>query len=189
MKSIDQLWAKLKDVELVQVRPSEMEAIYRRIFEFEGDAPLIVEIGSAHGASSIILAEAVKEIGGVLHCFDTYPENYYDQEKFGEYAKKAFLKNMQPYEKDYFFHQADSSNVNDLTFGRIYVAFIDGMHSYEAVKKDCENILPLMRSGGYVAFHDYNNVAFSGVKKAADEACAGWEKVNDVWDLVIFKKP
>jgi cephalosporin hydroxylase len=102
MKTIDQLWAKLKDVELVQVRPSEMEAIYRRIFEFEErGAPLLVEIGSAHGASSIILAEAARELGGKLYCIDHFPEDYYAQEKFGSYAKVAFLKNLFPeYEKE-----------------------------------------------------------------------------------------
>jgi predicted O-methyltransferase YrrM len=72
--------------------------------------------------------------------------------------------------------------------GGIDFLFVDGDHEYAAVQKDCQLYLPLLRSGAYVAFHDYNNVAYSGVKQAADEACAGWEKVNDVWDLVIFKK-
>jgi hypothetical protein len=95
MRKIEELWELLKDVELVQVRPSEMEAIYKHIFEFRN--PTIVEIGSAHGASSIILANAAREMQGHLICIDSFPEYYYGQEKFGNYARVAFLKNLYPY--------------------------------------------------------------------------------------------
>jgi predicted O-methyltransferase YrrM len=193
MKTIGDLWRKLENVELVQVRPSEMEAIYKRIFEFEDDKPLIVEIGSAHGASSIILADAAEELDGKLICIDSFPENYYDQEKFGDHARQAFKANLKAYNIR-FLDMPSSEAITEVRavvagLKPISVLFIDGMHSYEAVKQDCELYLPLLRPGGYVAFHDYNNVAFSGVKQAADEATRGWEKSNDVWDLVIFRKP
>ena len=184
MKTIEQLWKLLKDVELIQVRPSEMEALYKHCFEFE--MPVIVEVGCAHGASSIILAEAANELGGVLHCYDPFPNNYYNQDKFGDYAKEAFLKNMKPYRNDYILHEAKS---NECDLSPIDVLFIDGDHNYEDVLVDCNNLLPLLKSGGYVGFHDYNNVAFSGVKKAVDETCAGWPTTDDVWDLIIKRKP
>jgi predicted O-methyltransferase YrrM len=193
MRKIEELWELLKDVELVQVRPSEMEAIYKHVFEFRN--PTIVEIGSAHGASSIILANAAREMQGHLICIDSFPEYYYGQEKFGNYARVAFLKNLYPYRGnlDLIDKPSDQAieygkkNFMDFACYGFNVLFVDGDHSYVGVKEDCELYLPLLVSGGYVAFHDYNNVAF-GVKQAVDEFCSGWEK-ESVWDLAIFKKP
>lgn len=194
MKSIKDLWKKLEFVELVQVRPSEMEALYKHAFEFEH--PTILEIGSAHGASSIILAEAAKELGGHLICVDSYPEDYYDQDKFGAYAKKAFEKNVAnkyPGIVKPIYRTSDSAfaeirDMLDLNGKYFDIVFIDGSHEYGDVKKDCENYLPMLKSGGYVGFHDYNNVAFSGVKNAADEFTSDWES-QSVWDLMIRRKP
>ena len=187
MKTIEQLWKKLEKVELIQVRPQEMELMYKHCFEFE--KPLFIEIGSAHGASSIILAEAAKELKGGLICIDHYPENYYDQDKFGGYARKAFKKNTKEYKNIITYLDMPSSEaINRVKGWECDILFIDGNHDYEAVKEDCVNFLPILARGGYVGFHDYNNVAFSGVKKAADMFCAGWEK-ESVWDLAVFKKP
>lgn len=186
MKTIDELWALLKDVELVQVRPSEMEILYKHCFEFE--EPFIVEIGSAHGASSIILAEAATELNGVLHCFDTYPEYYYGQDKFGKYARDAFEKNMTPYQSAYTLHVADSSVALEILHHGIDILFIDGDHSYDGVAHDCRNLIPLLKVGGYVGFHDYNNPAFGGVKQAADEFTGNWPTESE-WDLIVRRKP
>ena len=38
--------------------------------------------------------------------------------------------------------------------GQVDFMFIDGDHSYEGVKQDFWNYLPLLKEGGYVAFHD-----------------------------------
>jgi len=187
MKSIKELWEKLDKVELVQVRPEEMEPMYRHCFEF--NKPRIVEIGSAHGASSIIFSEAVRELGGHLTCIDSYPENYYNQEKFGSYAKRQFLKNIKPYNEFVtFINMPSEEAVKELLPLKISILFIDGSHEYKDVANDCKNYLPFLASGGYVGFHDYNNVAFDGVKKAADEYTTGWES-ESYWDLVIRKKP
>lgn len=191
MKTIDELWKLLQNVELIQIHASEAEAMYKHCFEFQH--PLIVEIGCAHGASSIILAEAAKELGGLLTCFDTYPEDYPGAApgKFGVYAQRAFEKNLESYGDVMSFFKSDSSKVAGVIGSRkIDLLFIDGDHYYDGVSFDCKNLLSLVKPGGYVAFHDYNNQgAFPGVKKAADEACAGWEKTDSVWDLAIFKKP
>jgi predicted O-methyltransferase YrrM len=36
------------------------------------------------------------------------------------------------------------------------LVFIDGLHTYEYVKKDTINYMPLLREGGYLLFHDVN---------------------------------
>ena len=45
---------------------------------------------------------------------------------------------------------------------------IDGDHSYEGVKADCENYLPYLADGGFVLFHD-SCLPDWGVKKVVDE--------------------
>lgn len=194
MKTAYELWDKLQNVELVQVRPIEMDAMIQTVKGVK--KPVIVEIGSAHGASSLIFAETVKDKGGKLICIDNYPEDYYGQEKFGSYARKAFMQNvMKPYGRYVTLLEYPSSEaiarVRQLVDvdGWIDLLFIDGDHSYETVQKDCELYLPLLRSGGHVGFHDYNNPAFGGVKQAADEACAGWGEGRKYWDLTVFRKP
>lgn len=192
MKKIEDLWQLLKDVELVQVRPIEMEAMYKHCFEFE--RPGIVEIGSAHGASSIILAEAARELNGSLICIDHFPEDYYGQEKFGNYGRKAFKKNIKPYQDVVYHINLSSEAAKHQVFNILHelrkdlcILFIDGNHDYEAVKRDIQNYVPLVRSGGYIGFHDYYNVSF-GVQKAVDENREGLEGPTQYWDLAVFKK-
>jgi hypothetical protein len=33
--------------------------------------------------------------------------------------------------------------------------YIDGMHTYDQVKKDIKNYLPFLREGGFIGGHDY----------------------------------
>jgi predicted O-methyltransferase YrrM len=48
------------------------------------------------------------------------------------------------------------------------VVFIDMEHTYNAVKKDIELWLPKVKSGGYIAGHDYCK-GWEGVMRAVDE--------------------
>ena len=61
----------------------------------------------------------------------------------------------------------------DVIFDRkIGFLFIDGGHSYDQVKKDIEKYVPLVVSGGYVVFHDYN-ITHPQICQAIDEAKLG----------------
>ena len=60
--------------------------------------------------------------------------------------------------------RGDSSDINTkdqlvekLYGSKIDLLFIDGDHSYQAVKKDFELYSPLVRKGGIVVFHDIIN--------------------------------
>ncbi len=61
--------------------------------------------------------------------------------------------------------------------------WIDGDHSYEQVKRDIENYLPLVKKGGIIGGHDYDSPAFPGVKKAVDEYFDN-SKIEKVIDYV-----
>ena len=47
------------------------------------------------------------------------------------------------------------------------MAFIDGCHAYEYVRKDTENALRAVRKGGVVMWHDYGMI--KEVSRAVDE--------------------
>lgn len=63
--------------------------------------------------------------------------------------------------------------------------FIDGEHSYEAVKEDIMCWLPKAKEGGWIGGHDYANVGrFAGVSRAVDEAFG--KRVKEDVDLTWF---
>ena len=59
----------------------------------------------------------------------------------------------------------------------IDLVFIDGAHTYDAVRQDIDAWLPKLKPGGIISGHDYRNRTvyqrkghdFSGVEKAVDE--------------------
>ncbi len=63
-------------------------------------------------------------------------------------------------------------------------AFIDGDHSYEGCKSDFNAWSPLIKSGGWMAFHDVDQPA---VKQVIDES--GWEVVEIAHRIGVIKKP
>ena len=67
--------------------------------------------------------------------------------------------------------------------------YIDGDHSYKAVKADFEAWWPKIRPGGYVFGDDYGSKGSSGVKPAIDQfARKVGVKVNIIGWTAINKK-
>ena len=80
-----------------------------------------------------------------------------------------FLKNTAPYRdkikplRGYSYEiRKDWSPQKKIDF-----LWIDGDHSYEGVKRDIEDWLPLVKKNGFVCFHDYRDEP--DVKEAVDE--------------------
>lgn len=63
--------------------------------------------------------------------------------------------------------------------------FIDGLHSYEQVLKDCENYYPKIKKGGLFSGHDYRVIdsVNRAVNEFADKVNVSeiGETQNDVW--------
>jgi hypothetical protein len=47
--------------------------------------------------------------------------------------------------------------------------FIDGLHTYEQLKKDLDNYSTIIKRGGVIACHDYNHGSFPELTTAIDE--------------------
>ncbi|MCK5175920.1 MAG: class I SAM-dependent methyltransferase, partial [Planctomycetes bacterium] len=57
---------------------------------------------------------------------------------------------------------------------KIDVVFVNGNHSYEAVKSDTADALKMVKAGGYVIWHDFANYGdTNGVTRAVLEALPG----------------
>lgn len=67
-----------------------------------------------------------------------------------------------------------AASVDDESLDLLY---IDCCHTYECVKRDIEAWISKVKTGGIVAFHDYENTAY-GVKQAVKEFCDGKFKIQ-----------
>lgn len=135
-----------------------------------GAAPLLVEIGSWKGRSTIALArglEARATPAGEVRAIDPHTGSREHHELWGEVDTYAdFLANL------------DRAGVRDRVRpmrmtsrearrehdgGPVHVLFIDGSHEYEDVRGDMDDWLPLLARGAVVGFND---VLWPGVLRA-----------------------
>lgn len=118
----------------------------------------IVEIGSYRGRSTVALAlGSQKGHDSPVYAIDPH-EQYVGVlgGNFGPEDRLAFYKNM--------LKTGCVKNVRLINLGSDEVAlawrrpigllWIDGDHSYQAVKRDFENLSRHVVAGGYIAFHD-----------------------------------
>ena len=145
-----------------------------------GDGLCILEIGALYGISlAILYNHAVTRFQDVqvacLDPFDGYYGKAIDAVLNSPVNDLTFRRNMQlanvPLE-DYRLIKYYSKDPAAIAAARelpINLLIIDGDHSYEGVKFDFDNYFPILRSGGYVIFDDYNAKEWPGVQKFIDE--------------------
>lgn len=116
----------------------------------------VLEIGVDIGNSTTALLLGVQEKGGKVTSIDIRQECGV---VYAEHPQWEFI-------------HADSTK--GFMGQRIYdVLYIDGDHSYEAIKQDLYCYAPCVKSGGLILIHDVEAVTppnvFPGVRKAFDE--------------------
>lgn len=153
-----------------------------------------IEIGVSHGYSTNFLLEFLPNLH--IHCIDPYVE--YVQMSDTKESLASFEILREKYPNQITFHQKSSDNaVDDFENESVDFIFIDGLHTYEQVKKDIENYYPKIKKEGYIFGHDYggwsaesHNVkrtgATQGVNTAVDELAKKYDKTvsfcnQDVW--------
>jgi predicted O-methyltransferase YrrM len=158
------------------------KALYAYAKEADG---AIVEIGTLRGNTAIVLAAGTRagnkqKVYAIDPC--TFPSSPVDR----------LWRNIEQADmQDWIFPiRARSQDVRLRV--EIALLFIDGDHSYAGVKRDLEWI-KLVKPGGIIAFHDYNDNKKYGVKKAVDEYLAGGAGVKKIeqikeQSLLVLKK-
>jgi predicted O-methyltransferase YrrM len=170
------------------LKPEEAATLYDLARGLPEERPVVVEIGSWLGKSSLVLGRALAhKRGGELHCIDPFNAAG-DDESRHKYGKRRdrlqgtlldeFRANMrearvldliriwQGYSNDFvseFTHPVD-------------MVFIDGNHAYDAVLRDFRDWSPLVKPGGVLAFHDVGSAVSPGPGRVVDEYLRGDEK-------------
>lgn len=162
--------------------PGWMHAIdlqlFDRILGHQSDAGIhgdVLEIGSYHGKSAIVLGYAIREDEALTVC-----------DLFGADADGVSTEGMDAYEgltvsafeAQYGqFHQrrplivAGPSSTLNLTDCEFRFAHIDGGHAYDVVRDDIALVHP-HTLGGVIAIDDYRSAHTPGVSAAAWEAAS-----------------
>jgi SAM-dependent methyltransferase len=146
-----------------------------------------IEIGCSFGETAEYL---LKNLRGYLHSIDPY-ENYVDwnsdvlDKNVNSRNYNRMRERTKPYGDRFILHKQFSDDaVNNFEDNSIDYIFIDGLHTYEQVLKDCKNYYPKIKSGGLFSGHDY--FVIKEVKRAVDEFAniVGAEVktgINDIW--------
>ncbi len=128
---------------------------------------VIVEIGSFKGKSTCFIAEGIGSRNIRFFCIDPWKDGLM-QEK-GDEIFNEFLQNTKEYKDRLSILRGFSHEVIKEwpTQRKIDFLWVDGDHSYEGIRRDILNWIPLVRKGSFICFHDYRDAP--GVKKAVDE--------------------
>jgi len=120
----------------------------------------MIEIGSYAGESSELFAQNFKNV----ICIDPYLDDYDVNDITCSFAqmsevRKVFEKRVSIYNNISLIPLLSDDAINVLIEGKKFdFVYIDGMHTYEQIKKDITNYLPLIKEGGFIAGHDFHPV-------------------------------
>jgi predicted O-methyltransferase YrrM len=157
------------------MHPPELQWLARQAAK----AKTIVEIGSWMGRSTRALGDNVV-LGGVVFAVDHWAgaKGYYTQltiKKLGgpDVLYQKFRRNTADLIKDGTVVPIRSASqdamaklTKKLGNWEVDLVFVDGDHSYSACMRDITDYLPLVRRGGVMAGHDYDQ---HGVVRAVKE--------------------
>ena len=141
-----------------------------------------LEIGCYAGVNAKNLLDnlSIKELHGVdpytpyvdwnggLTCYPNDP------------AERVASERLQPYSNFIKHRKTSDDAVSDFTDEMFDFIFIDGLHTYEQVLKDCQNYYSKLKPGGVFSGHDYTLIA--AVKKAVDEFAISSNKQVQLMD-------
>lgn len=155
---------------------------------FKNEKLIGIELGCGDGDTTLHLLKNLPNL--FLYGIDPYI-GYND---FNGHNPKEMLENnlvntlnkIDPYKDRFELHRNISDDVIDkFEDESLDFIFIDGLHSYEQVLKDCKNYFPKIKKGGLFSGHDYRVI--SSVHTAVNEFANTLADVeiketqNDVW--------
>ncbi len=154
----------------------------------------MVEIGSFHGKSTVLLGAVAKNLFPAAMVFAIDPHEGVvgaaDQGlKTLPPSLNAFKANIEREGLNEVVQLVKDCSYNVVWQDPISLLFIDGLHDYPNVSRDFRHFSPFVRVNGYVAFHDYANY-YPGVVAFVDEllSAGDYRKVELMDSLIVLQK-
>jgi len=139
----------------------------------------MVEIGSFIGESTIIFARHFQHVIAIDPFLPNYDEgdptsNFNFDDVFQEFKNRTEEKKQK-----ISIYKMRSDEAVKLLKDKYDFVYIDGLHTYDGVKQDIINYLPLVKEGGVIGGHDYTNQIshLVGVYNAVNEMFGKPDKV------------
>jgi predicted O-methyltransferase YrrM len=129
----------------------------------------MIEIGSYAGESTEIFSKYFNNVIAI----DPFNNNYDENDitcKYMELTKvyETFIKIVKKHHNINHIRKTSDEAIYELKNTQVDFVYIDGLHTYEQIKKDITNYLPLINKGGFIGGHDYHQT-WQGVKDGIHE--------------------
>ena len=157
---------------------------------FKGKDNLIaIEIGTHRGESAEYFLNKIPFIKK-LYCIDPYDKNFVIDGEFAPIHFNVAKKRLKKFSHKCEFIKETSDNALKILKQKEIKAdfvYIDGLHTYEQVKRDIENYFPLVKREGIISGHDIQN---EEVTKAVFGFCCKNKIIPLIkeMDWIIIKK-
>lgn len=119
-----------------------------------------LEIGCAEGDTTEFLLKSLPELKlcGVDPYVDYVDWNGNSLNKLNEKFVNT-MNRMKPYDERFrLIRKFSDDAVGDFEDESLDFIFVDGLHTYDQVKKDMENFYPKLKKGGLFSGHDFYNI-------------------------------
>src|SRR6056297_928456 len=134
-----------------------------------GKSSTVVEIGCYEGQSTRIFAELCDKVIAVDPWKSGYDDNDILSNSNLEHAYGEFKKRTKDYKNIDVIRNTSIQAAKEIEDNSIDAVYIDGEHTYTAVKNDIKTWLPKLKVGGILSGHDYIQ-GWNDVIKAVDES-------------------
>lgn len=174
---------------LIQLHPIESFHLFSHAKQIPNGGAYL-EIGVAFGGSLKLVSLATQYSGTSIKYFAIDPFTPY-QTSIGttrSYKKSVFLKNVRNIANVELFNIISDEAKDFIKDDSIDLLFIDGLHTYEQVKRDIINYFPKVKSGGVLLGHDFKK-KFLGVKRAVAELFTDFTVLerSSIWKMEVKK--
>lgn len=175
------------------IRPSSVwlpgEDIPKAVAHFKN--PVGIEIGTDGGGTTTYLLDSIPNL--TLHGIDPYtpyidwggnPFSWHgglNADQNSSYDE--FMKKVSRYGSRYVHHKKTSDDaVVDFDDESMDFIFVDGLHTYDQVLKDCENYYPKLKKGGVFCGHDFT------VIQAVNAAVREFAQKNNITNIGLMRQ-
>ncbi len=167
-----------------KLAPEDFDILERTLMDMK-DVKRIVEIGSMYGCSSVLFGLLAKKLNAQVYCIE-------------KEVRLELIKNIEDYDvQDVVEIIEEETPWSGYAPGVIDYLFIDGEHRTRWVLADYHFFSKFVRSGGRIAFHDWNKntQVAKWVKRAVDIILEDDKLIKveetDIPDrgVIVFEKP